>query len=233
MRLVFLLTSVLLPMSSLWGQQVWTIPHRAHEILIDGKLDEWNSVEGLLLAPGEAGLRSGGEFVQGDVNLRIKAIWDEAYLYIGINWSDNTWDIEKVSRKDAVWIDSQHKKRRDRMTFFDNLKFHIRKTDYDYTLWLAPRIDERGPFHWNRLLEGYRGMERATGRPMISARSDEDTATLEMMLIWKQLKLKGKAGETFPLTLLIADSDFPGRPLESKVGQLKWLAWRGSVLLQK
>ena len=84
---------------------------------------------------------------------------------------------------------------------------------------------------WYRLLEGYGGMERATGVPMVSAREQGDRVTVEVMLIWKQLRLKGKKNLEYPLTLVVADSDDPGRILEYKLDHLKWLGWKGRIRL--
>ena len=213
------------------AQPAWNIPHRDREILIDGFLNEWGDVPGLLIAPSVEGLRSGGQFNgDEDASLKVQALWDAEFLYLGLTWRDDVWDVEEVTRQNAVWIDSD-KKRRDRMYFFDYLKFHIRDADYDYTLWLSPRAEERGPFFWYRLLEGYKGMERATASPMITAREGDGQVTIEIMLLWKELKIEPKPGRPIPLTLILSDSDKPNRVMESKVDSLKWIAWRGEVHL--
>ena len=202
-----------------FGQNIFEIKKNDREILIDGFLDEWDGVPALILAPGEKGIRTSGELSSSDVRVEVHALWDKQYLYLGLKWKDAVWDIEKITRKNAVWMD-QDNRRRDRMYFYDNLKFHIRKSDYDYTFWLSPVANEEGPFMWYRLLEGYGGMERATGTPMVSAKEQGDEMTAEVMLIWKQLKLKGKKGAEYPLTLVVADSDNPGRLLEYKLEHL-------------
>lgn len=214
----------------IFAQSRWEIPRRDRDVLIDGFLREWSGVPALSLSPGAAGLRSGGTFESGDVDLKIQALWDDQYLYFALTWIDNVWDVEEVTRRDAVWIDPE-KKRRDRMFFFDYLKFHIRTSDYDYTLWLSPRVEERGPFFWYRLLEGYRGMERATSSPMVTSREAEGGVTTEVMFLWKELKLKPDRKEALPVTMILSDSDNPGRLLEYKLDYLKWLAWRGGVFL--
>jgi hypothetical protein len=213
-----------------YAQDVMEIPKRDREILIDGFLNEWNGVPAKILAPGEEDIRAGGELTPNDVRLEIQALWDEQYIYLGLHWKDQVWDIEEITRKDAVWMDEDNR-RRDRMYFYDNLKFHIRKSDYDFTLWLSPATSEKGPFMWYRLLEGYGGMERATGHPMVSFKESEDGLTAELMLIWQQLKLKGDKGEEYPLTLVVADSDDPDRLLEYKLEHLKWLGWQGMIRL--
>ena len=210
------------------GESLWEIPFRDRDILIDGLLDEWEGVPALVIAPGVDEIRSGGEFVDGDLKLTLQALWDKEYIYLGITWTDNVLDLHEISRKDAVWVDGEGR-RRDRMFFYDYLKFHIRKPDYDYTLWLSPRADDEGPYMWYRLLEGYRGMERATGQPMVSAREQGQGSTLEVMLLWKELRLEGKKGVELPLTLILADGDDPDRLLEYKADRQKWLAWVGKV----
>ncbi len=211
--------------TELSAQAEWTVPRRDREILVDGFLQEWQGVPALELAPGLPGISSEGEFGEGDLRVAIQALWDEQYLYLALTWRDDTWDVEEVTRRDAVWLDS-NRKRRDRMLLFDYLKFHVRQADYDYTLWVSPYHQEKGPFFWHRLLEGYRGMERAAGSPMITARELEDgRVTIELMFFWKELRLKPKEG--FPLTLTVADSDLPGRLPESKLGSLKSVSWRG------
>jgi len=200
---------------------------------MDGFLREWDGIPGRELAPGLAGLQQEGTFTgQDDVRLVAQAVWDEDHLYLALTWTDNNWDVEEVTRRDAVWVDPQ-KKRRDRMLFFDYFKFHMRASNYDYTLWLSPQTEDKGPFFWARLLEGYRGTERATGLPVITSRPDGSTVTVEIMLTWKELKLKPNRSDPFPLTLILSDSDLPGSLLETKLNSLKWLAWQGSFILQK
>lgn len=206
------------------AQETWSIPRRDREILIDGSLNEWVGVPSIRLSPEVPELRSDGSFTEGDVELLVQGMWDQQYIFIALTWSDDTWDVRDVSRRDAVWIDPENR-RRDRMLFFDNVKFHIRRSDYDYTLWLSPSAGGQGPFYWYRLLQGYRGIERATAAPMVHSREEDGRVTLELMLLWRELRLK--PGEPFPLTLLLCDSDLPGRLLEAKVDQLKWLAWQG------
>jgi hypothetical protein len=231
MRYFQILCLVLLMGSPVAAQSSWDIPSRHGEILIDGYLKEWDGIPALTIAPSVAGLRKGGEFSgDSDVSLKVQALWDPRVLYLALTWKDDVWDVEEVSRENAVWIDAK-KKRRDRMFFFDYLKFHIRDADYDYTFWLSPRVDETGPFFWCRLLEGYKGMERATASPMVTARQEDGTVTMEVMLLWKELKIDPKPDRAIPLTLILSDSDLPGRMLESKLNALKWVAWRGEVNL--
>jgi hypothetical protein len=225
----FFLTLVLLACGhaahDLLAQAEWTVPRRDREILVDGFLREWQGVPALELSPSLAGISREGEFKEGDLRVAVQALWDEQYLYVALTWQDDTWDVEEVTRRDAVWVDAQ-RKRRDRMLLFDYLKFHVRQSDYDYTFWVSPFHQEKGPFFWHRLLEGYRGMERAAGTPMITARElDDGRVTIELMFFWKELRLRPKDG--FPLTLIVADSDLPGRLPEYKLGFLKWIQWRG------
>ena len=217
MRIFFLLNTFLL-CSGLFAESAWEVRERQIEILLDGYLDEWVDVPSIALVPGGAGLQEAGEFGDDDLALRVMALWDKKYLYLALDWRDDIWDIEKVPRREAVWIDPKGT-RRDRMHFYDNFKFHIRKSDYDYTMWISPRAGDEGPHYWCRLLEGYGGMERATGAPMITGREQEGRVTLEVLLLWKQLKLKPKKNQRFPLALVVADADLPGKLLDSKVEQ--------------
>lgn len=218
--------------SAALSQPAWDVSKRDRDILIDGYLEEWSGVPAFELTPDTKDIRTGGEFKPNDVKVSVQALWDEEYLYLALTWTDDEWDIKEVSRKDAVWIDPD-KKRRDRMQFFDNFKFHIRKSDYDFTLWVSPRINERGPFSWARLLEGFKGMERATGAPMVSAREHSDRATLEIMLLWKQLRLNPEKEGKLPLTMMVSDGDHPGRLLEYKADFVKWLGWVGYMNLAR
>jgi hypothetical protein len=211
------------------AQTFWDVPRRDREIHVDGLLDEWEGVPAILLAPSVEGLRSDGPFEgDGDVRADIRAMWDTDYLYLAVSWADDVWDVEEVRRQDAVWIGPEGT-RRDRMYFFDYLRFQIREPDYDYTLWVSPRVDGRGPFFWTRLLEGFRGRERATAAPMISAQERDGRVTMEIILMWNQLRRKPERNRPVPLTLILTDSDHPGRFLESKLEFLKWLTWRGAI----
>jgi hypothetical protein len=209
---------------------VWEVPRLQQEILTDGFLREWKGVPGIVIQSGEPGVNAEGEFAEEDLRARLMASWDEEYLYLAAEWFDNTWDIQRVARRDAVWIDSS-RKRRDRMAFFDYLKLRIRESDYDYVLWFSPRVDGEGPYSWCRLLEGYKGMERATSTPMISSREQDGRATVEVLILWEQLRIKPKKNLALPLNLLLADSDSPSQTLESKIQQLKSLHWRGKLRL--
>jgi hypothetical protein len=227
LRLVCLCNVVFL-FNGVFAETTWEIPERKIEILLDGFLEEWMDVPSKILVPDGSGLQSGGEFGEDDLHLKIRALWDEEYLYLALDWHDDVWDIQKVTRREAVWIDPDGT-RRDRMHFFDNFKFHIRKSDYDYTMWVSPRSGDDGPYFWCRLLEGYGGMERATGAPMITARNHGDRVTIEVELLWKQLKIKPKKNRTIPLRLVVADADLPGTLLESKLEYLKWVGWKGKL----
>ena len=222
------LTCLFVGAVSLCAQQRWEIPQRERHIQIDGFTDEWQGVPSIQLAPssGDKG------FKENDVELRIQGVWDKENLYLAMRWTDDVWDIQRVRRRDAVWL-TPDRRRRDRTLFYDYLKFHIRRSDYDYTFWMTPRIDSRGPFRWHRLLKGYRGMETATSEPIVTARQKEQTATLEVLFSWKEMDIKPKAGRSIPLLLTLADSDLPGTSLEMKLEQLKAIRWRGSIILAK
>jgi hypothetical protein len=217
----FLLTTV-------FAEIRWEIPEREFEILLDGFLDEWEGVPSIVLAPGEPELKSAGDFGENDLHVKLMAVWDKERLYLALNWRDDIWDIQKVTRREAVWIDPEDT-RRDRMHFFDNFKFHIRKSDYDYTMWVSPRANDEGPHFWCRLLEGYGGMERATSAPMVTARNHGRHVTAELELFWEQLRLKPRKKETIPIRLVVADADLPGKLLETKLPHLKWVGWMGQL----
>jgi hypothetical protein len=227
LRTVCLLNTFLL-FTSAFAESSWEIPERKIEVLLDGFLDEWTDVPFMVLEPGGPELKSGGQFGDDDLKVKIMALWDKEYLYLALEWHDDVWDVGKVARREAVWIDPEGT-RRDRMHFFDNFKFHIRKSDYDYTMWVSPRAEDEGPHYWSRLLQGYGGMERATGAPMVTARNHGGHVTMEVELLWKQLRLKPKKKEPIPVRLVIADTDLPGKLLEAKLGHLKWVGWIGQL----
>lgn len=227
LRFLCVLSLFLLPVTVL-AETRWEIPEREVDVLIDGFLDEWDGVPVKVLEPGGAGVKSDGEFGIDDLRIGIRALWDKEYLYLALDWHDDVWDIKSVSRREAVWLDSEGR-RRDRMQFFDNFKFHIWESDYDYTMWLSPRVDGEGPFSWCRLLLGYGGMERATSAPTITARHQGERATVEVVFLWKQLRIKPKKNQDVPLRLVLADSDLPGKMLDSKVKFLKSLEWSGQL----
>jgi len=201
------------------------------EIRVDGSLSEWASASGLQLSPSSEAAESSGDFKENDFQFNLKSRWNKNYLYLAIEWKDDVWDIEEVTRKNATWRDPETGRHRDRMYFFDNFKFHIRESDYDYTLWISPVSEDQGPFHWARLLIGYRGNERAGAKPMLRAESNGNTTTMEMMIVWKQLRLKPKGGMNIPLNLVISDSDLPGRFEETKIDSMKSIEWQGTLTL--
>ncbi len=231
MHYLLLFITVFLLLEPLGAQQVWRISNQERDIQIDGFTDDWQGVPALTLSPGSSNLKMTGEFDNDDVVVRLQSLWNQDNLYIAVHWQDNTWDIQKVTRREAVWV-TPDRRRRDRMLFFDYLKFHIRESDYDFTFWLTPRVDDRGPFQWHRLLEGLKGMERASTSPVITGRHREDGATLEILLSWRELKIKPKPGKQVPLALTVADSDLVGTPLEYKLERLKSLQWRGYLALE-
>ena len=233
MNLLFLFSlTAFVFMEPLGAQQVWRVSDQVLDIQIDGFTDEWKGVPGLTLSPKEASaLKVIGEFGEDDVELTLKGLWNRENLYIAVHWIDNIWDIKEVTRRKAVWV-TPDRRRRDRMLFFDYLKFHIRESDYDFTFWLTPRIDEQGPFQWHRLLEGLKGMERASNSPVITGRNREDGATLEILLSWRELKIEPRPGMRVPLVLILADSDLVGTALEYKLDRLKSLEWRGLLMLE-
>ncbi len=212
------------------GQAVWQVRKKPVAIQVDGFLEEWGAVPGLTLQPGAPDVRAESVTEADDVSVVAKAAWDNDNLYLAIEWKDDTWDIERVLRQQAVWLTPQQQ-RRERMLFYDNLKIQMTDAEFDYLLWLSPRIESRGPYFWSRLLSGAKRMERATSPPAVAARQQDGKATLEILLPWRELKTKPKPGKTLPLNLVVADSDLPGKPLELKLSQLKSLLWDGVIKL--
>lgn len=231
MRSIFASIIHLLLVPSLFAQSSWLIEARNdREIKIDGFLEDWPEGPSVVLAPAGANLESSGALQESDFRVTLRGLWDKNYLYLAVRWEDDQWDIQEIKRSEATWI-TPDRRRRDRMLFYDYLKFQIRKSDYDYTLWLSPRIESRGPFLWERLLKGAKGMETATRPPLISSRQHADHVSMEVMFLWKELDLKPKEGREMPLFLVLSDSDRPGIPLESKLNTLKWVRWRGILRL--
>lgn len=213
--------------------QSWDVPYRQTEIVLDGHLEEWEGVPRLVLAPGSAGISQQGSFGEGDLSVTLRAMWDEENLYVAVEWRDDRWDVREVRRRDSVFV-TPDRRRRDRMLFFDNLRLQIHELEFDYLLWVSPRVEGQGPYFWHRRLLGARVRESATRDPVITPREHDDgSVTLEMLFEWKQLQLKPKKRKKkgLPLEVLVADSDQPGSILESKLDHLKHLSWRGSLRL--
>ncbi len=231
MHYLFLFIAVFLLLEPVTAQQVWRISNQERDIQVDGFIEDWQGVPTLTLSPKSSGVRVTGEFKDDDVTVTLRGSWNRDNLYIAVLWRDDTWDLKQVSRREAVWL-TPNRRRRDRMLFFDYLKLHIREADYDFTFWLTPRVDDRGPFQWHRLLEGLKGMERASTSPVITGRDGDDGATLEILLFWRELKIKPKPGTRIPLSLIVADSDLVGTALEYKLDRLKSLEWRGQLILE-
>jgi len=220
----------LLPL--LHGQVSWDIPNRRQSVQVDGFLREWDAIPSLSVNPGAPGVSQNGQFApSGDAGLEIKGFWNEQALYLAVRWTDNVWDTQRVARQEAVWTSPDGRQRRDKMLFFDNLKLELREDEHDYVLWMAPRISGRGPFSWYRLMKSTRGLEVASATPGLAFREEGATVTIEVVLQWRELKMKGKRGETYPLQILLADSDLAGKPLELKARDLRSLLWSGQLRL--
>jgi hypothetical protein len=230
---IFVLVALLTLLTSVGlGDDAWVVPKRTGPIQVDGSLDEWASIPGILLQAGAPGVRAEGIEDAADVSVLARAMWDEENLYIALEWKDDTWDIEEVVRQNAVWV-TPRQQRRDRNLFFDYFKLNLRGENYDYLIWVSPRIERRGPFLWYRLLEGPRRMERATSPPAVNSRETDESVAVELMFRWRDLKLKPKAGSSYLVTTVVTDSDLPGKPLELKLRQLKNLEWEGFLQLER
>lgn len=222
---------LLFPSQDTLVADVWTISEKKRDLQFDGFVEEWTGVPALVLAPDAPGVSLSGDFGRNDVEVRLQALWDRESLYVAVTWTDDVWDVQQVSRREAVWVDPE-RRRRDRMFFFDNLRFEISDARRNFLLWVSPRVEDRGPFLWHRLLEGLGRRELATSPPMVVARHRNGTVTMEILFSWRQLRLRPRAGLSVPLTLVVADSDLPDRPLEAKVEHLKALEWEGRSVLE-
>jgi len=172
------------------------------------------------------------EFASDDLHVSVRAQWDNESLYVAIEWTDDVWDIRKIRRSEAVLVASD-RKRYDRMLFYDNFKFQIESLKYDYLLWVSPRVNDEGPYYWQRRREGLGSMEGATSPPVITPRQNGRQVTMELLFFWKELRLKPKelVKKGFPLFMTVADSDQPGYIEEGKLPHLKSLSWNGNGAL--
>lgn len=233
MKSLFLFLFCLLLISGLsLAQSLWNVPFAHKEIQVDGFLEDWTGVPELILAPAAPGIHTEGVFGAEDLKASVRAAWDKNNLYLAVEIKDDTWDTQAVTRREAAWL-TPDRRRRDRMLFFDNFKFSVQESDYDYTFWISPRVNERGPFFWNRLLQGLKGMEMGTAPPSVTARFRNGVATMEILLVWDEMRINAKANREIPLTLLVSDSDMPGKMLETKLPHLKWVEWKGMMVLTK
>ena len=217
------------------AQGPWQIPHRERTIQVDGFLDDWNGVPELVLSPSNNLVETVGTFGQDDLKMRLQGLWDQESLYLALHWKDDVWDLQRVQRRDAVFV-TPSRRRRNRMFFFDYLKIQLHTFSLDYILWVSPRVNDQGPFYWQRRLAGKRNMEAAAPIPVITPREHEDgSVTMEILLNWKGLGLKPKQlrKRGLPLSFLLADSDWPDSLLESKLERLKRLEWDRPVVLRR
>lgn len=222
----------LLAITAFANALAWDIPYRTGEILLDGSLADWSDIPSLRLSPLSTGVdvsgRPAGEYSEVD----LRGCWDERALYVAVLWKDDIWDTNEISRSKAVFVDRDGR-RLDRMYFFDNLRIELKSINYDYLLWVSPRIEERGPFYWQRLQKGSPPLERATRVPVITPSRQEGSAALEMMFRWHELGLKPKElkKKNFRAILSLADSDSPETPVEGKPDRVSRLDWSGLVRL--
>lgn len=177
-------------------------------------------------------MKAEGEFGQNDVRVALRAAWQKEGLYMAIEWEDNSWDVQEVTRNEANWVDPEGH-RRNRMFFFDNLSLQLRRPNMHYTVWISPRADEHGPYSWAKLF-GKKRMELAGTAPLISPRVEEDgKVTMECFFQWKDLLLKPKSYDDLLFLIDVADSDLAGQPLESKASLLKSIQLAGLMSFSK
>ena len=226
------LCTIVLFTSTALSQNVWKVAERDSDIQLDGFLKEWSEIPKMVLNPSTSGVGRIGTFDENSLDVTIQAVWDRENLYVAIHWHDDIWDVARVPRSEAVWL-SADSRRRDRMLFYDNIRFQIRQADYDFMFWFSPRIEGKGPFNWHRLLEGLKGMEAAVSSPLLTTRSTGDEATVEIIFPWRELRIKPENNRVIPFTLLVADSDHPGLFLQRKEKLLKWLEWRPQLQLTR
>ncbi len=233
MRLCPLLISLLLvSQQGLANDQVWSIPYRSSELLLDGFLSDWEGQPSIQLDPAATGVQVEGLPAGDYATANVKAFWDQTGLYLAVDWRDDVWDIHKVKRSESVFVASDGR-RRDRMYLYDNIRIQLRHIKYSYVLWASPRIDGQGPFYWQRLQRGGKFLERATHVPVITPRFGDGRATLEIMLPWKQIGLKPKEVKKKGLRaiLTLADSDLPEMSVEAKLDRVGRLDWTGLIEL--
>ena len=217
---------------------VWSLPQdradyevqsASERVIVDGAIADWDGVAAISLTP-ESAHASTGDFGADDLAITARFLWDKEYLYVALDWQDDKVDLKEVRRQDAVFLASDGR-RRDRMYFYDYLKLAISEQDYNYMMWVSPKLAGEGPYSWQRLLEGYDGTETAAAAPLVAARELDGRVTIELRFTWKGLRLKGKKNETIPLALIVADSDEPEQLLNYKAAHPKWLTWRGRLRL--
>ena len=209
----------------------WVIPHSETRVQMDGLLTEWQGFEAIEMAPDRPYLVTEGQFGQDDLKVVVRSVWTRQGLHVALRWEDDAWDVEEIRRSNAIWVDSDGK-RRNKMYYFDNLRLEMRRKDFHYTLWISPRADGRGPFHWTRMF-GKNRLEVASTPPLISLRSEPGVLQMEWLFRWQDLRLKPKDYDDLRFRIEVADSDQPGRSLEGKMESLKLLTWGGSMSFAK
>ena len=209
-----------------------TIPYRSEEVLVDGFLTDWKNVPSLHLDPTARGVKVEGVPVGEYASAILKAFWDETGLYLAVDWRDDIWDVRQIKRSEAVYVAGDGR-RRDRMLLYDNLLFRLRSKNYNYILWISPRVGDRGPYFWQRLQRGGKFLERATHVPVVIPRETDGKVTLEILLSWDQLGLNPKKIRKKGLRALVtlADSDSPEMSAEAKLDRVGRLDWVGLVQL--
>ncbi|MEE8586541.1 MAG: hypothetical protein V3T83_16995 [Acidobacteriota bacterium] len=214
------------------AQNVWIVPRVQSHIQMDGRLDDWQGIAPVVLEPSGGAARSQGDFTANDLRLSLRAAWKKDGFYMALEWEDNSWDVEEVSRNEANWIDPEGK-RRNRMVFFDYMSLQLRRSNMHYTVWVSPRANEKGPYTWAKLF-GKKRMELAGTPPLISTFvSDDGRCSMELLFQWKDMLLKPKSYKDLLVRIDVADSDLSGQPLESKVEMLKSLQWVGLMTFAK
>lgn len=214
------------------AQNLWTVHQAPGHIQMDGRLDEWQGITPVVLQPAGGGAQSEGEFGANDLRLTVRAAWKKDGFYMALEWEDNSWDVQEVTRNEANWIDPEGK-RRNRMVFFDNMSLQLRRSNMHYTVWVSPRANELGPFSWAKLF-GKKRMELAGTPPLISSYvSDDGRVSMELLFQWKDMLLKPKSYKDLLFRIDVADSDLSGQPLESKLDTLKSLQYAGLMTFAK
>ena len=119
------LCTIVLFTSTALSQNVWKVAERDSDIQLDGFLKEWSEIPKMVLNPSTSGVGRIGTFDENSLDVTIQAVWDRENLYVAIHWHDDIWDVARVPRSEAVWL-SADSRRRDRMLFYDNIRFQIR-----------------------------------------------------------------------------------------------------------
>ncbi len=223
----------------------WRIPRSDAQVTVDGDLSEWRDAPRLELRKGapEVSSPQGDRYQPDDAAVRIAGRWNDTGIFLALEWRDDVWDARELTLEEPFCRDRRGN-RIDCFYFFDYLKFAIRgpdtaKPEFIYTLWLSPKLRDKGPFVWSKL---YAGTDRArvdTPKPRVAGSYADGRSLFEVHIPWQtlgdgltaQIRKRGD----FPLMLLLVDGDSPrlgdDKSAELRLRRVKYLVWRESAKL--